>query len=36
MLVDLEAGDPEAPNTRRFADHLDLEALLANHPAKSS
>jgi glycosyltransferase A (GT-A) superfamily protein (DUF2064 family) len=36
MLADLETGNPDAPNTRRLADHLDVEALLANHPAKSS
>ena len=36
MLADLETGNPDAPNTRRLADHLGVEALLANHPAKSS
>ena len=36
MLADLETGNPDAPNTRRLAVHLGVEALLANHPAKSS
>lgn len=36
MLVDLETGEPEAPNTRRLADHLGLEALLANQHSESS
>ena len=35
MLADLETGNPDAPNTRRLADHLGVEALLANHSPES-
>jgi len=35
MLADLEANDPDAPNTRRIADQLALGALLSNRQSES-